>query len=106
MKNSEVLLFQYQLVEKDVNETLNAQISRCLGKRVLEDDEIEECTEYLTFVDDLTGENIDFRFVGIDMGGNILGVREDDSLFDTGTLRINNILLRCKIEIIEMLERI
>jgi len=106
MKDSKVLLFQYQLVEKDVNETLNAQISRCLGKRIMTDEEIEESTNFLTFVDDMTGENIDFRFLGVDADGNLLGVREDDSLFDTGTLRINNILLSCKIEIIEMLEGI
>ena len=104
MKNSETLFSDYKNLEGKVNKVLNEQISKNLGKRVLEDDEIEESCEYVTFIDDLTGENIDFRFVGVDSGGNLLGVREDESFFDTGTLTINNILLRCKIEIIEMLE--
>ena len=106
MKNSKKLFSDYKTLEERVNKTLNEQISKCLGKRVLEDDEIEETSSYLTFVDDMTGENIDFRFVGVDAEGNLLGVREDESFFDIGTLRLNNILLRCKIEIIEMLENL
>ena len=104
MKNSKQLLADFNALDGTVDEILNELIGKNLSKRVLEDEDIEDCCNYQTFVDDLTGENIDFRFVGIDAGGNLLGVREDDSFFETGTLRLTNILLRSKIELIGLLE--
>lgn len=109
MFTSEALNSKRRVFEGEVNMTLNAHISKSLGKQLFTDEDIEDGNydlNFLTFVNDEVGSNHDFIFMGIDEGGNILGIDEDGKKFGVGTIKINNILLRCKIEIIEMLEQI
>jgi len=109
MFTSEALNSKRKVFEGEVNMTLNALISKNLGKRLFTDEEIEDGEHnevYLTMVNDLTGDNHDFHFLGIDKGGNLMGVDTEGTNFESGTLTVNNILLSCKIEIIEMLEKI
>ena len=106
MFTAEELKAKREVLNEEVNQTLNSLISKSLGKRVLEDEDIEEHCEYLTFVDDMSGANVDFFFVGIDEGGSILACDDSGQFFEQGTLTLNNILLRSKIEIVEALENL
>jgi len=108
MFTSEALNSKSNVFEGEVNMTLNAHISKNLGKSLFTPEQIEDGEHnevYLTMVKD-NGDNCDFHFLGIDSGGNMLGIDTEGDSFHSGGLTINNILLRCKIEIIEMLENV
>ena len=97
------------LLDGEVNMTLNAQISKNLGISLFTDEEIEDGEHndvYLTMVHSENGSNHDFHFLGIDKEGNMMGVDTEGTHFEKGALNVSNILLRCKIEIIEMLENV
>lgn len=109
MYTAKELNIERELLNSKVNKTLNNLISKNLGKSLFTDEEIEDGEHsdvYLTMIHDETGANHDFHFIGIDKDGNIEGFDVEGNKFETGSLTIRTILLGCKIEIIEMLEKL
>jgi len=107
MFESNSLKIKARLLDGEINMTLNSHIKNNLGKSLFTPEQIEDGEHnsvYLTMVHDQSGSNHDFHFLGIDKDGNIMGVDTEGTHFKEGELNVNNILLRCKIEIIEMLE--
>jgi len=103
MKNSKQLRKEYDQVKNDVTGVLYDLISKNLGKRVITEDE-QDSGDFLTFTDSMSGANKDFHLVGIGEDGELLTIEEDGTEIEG--MKVNQIEVWARIDIIEMLEEL
>ena len=104
MKNHEELEDQYHELKQEVDKTLSNLIVNNAGKRIITQREQEEGEygEYLSYTNDLSGNDIDFHLIGIDEDCQLIAVDADGDSIDG--MKFTQVQLWAKIAIVEILE--
>lgn len=90
-------------LNKDIESDINAFLTLIKNNDFYTQEQIEEgdLGEYFTFIEPMTGNNVDFQLVGI-KNKQLSVVNEDGVIFEVIT---NTIFFESKLEILEILEK-